>query len=105
MDRRSFLKRSIVASAAAAIAVVIDNRNDFLQVMGQADAVRNSPMNKTSNISANRLIYGGNYFSGYGHGRESVDVSELRMRRTRFTQTGFLAGWATDSDLPTQQFC
>jgi len=105
MDRRSFLKRSIVASAAAALALVIDSRNVFLQAIDQAGAVQKTPRGKTSNISANRLIYGGNLFNGYGRGRESVDVSELRLQRIRLSQMGFLAGWAADSNLPTQQFC
>jgi hypothetical protein len=105
MDRRSFLKRSIAATAAAAIALVIDNRSVFLQAMGQTGVVQITPMSKTSNIATNRLIYGGNLFTGYGHGRESVDVSELRLRRTRLTQTGFSAGWAADSNLRTQEFC
>ena len=99
------MKRSIVASAAAALALVIDSRNVFLQAIDQAGAVQKTPRGKTSNISANRLIYGGNLFNGYGRGRESVDVSELRLQRIRLSQMGFLAGWAADSNLPTQQFC
>ena len=105
MDRRDFLKRSIAASAAAAIALVIDSRNVFLLAMDKAGAVQNTPRGETRHIAANRLTYGGNLFNGYGRGRESVDASEPRVQKTRLSQTGFLAGWAANKELGTHQFC
>jgi hypothetical protein len=119
MDRRDFLKRSIAASAAVAAALSIDSHDALAKAIAATEAVKWLPSGRTPAypgapgpgqagrigiLRTSRLVCGGNLFNGYAHGRDSVDGADLRLHRTRLSQTGFLAGWQPGSDLGSHQF-
>ena len=77
---------------------------DLCKANQQTRMVKGLHAGRTGNFNAGRLVCGGNLFNGYARGRDLPDDSDLRLQRTRLSQTGFLAGWRA-SDFATQQFC
>jgi hypothetical protein len=108
MDRRDFLKRSIAASVLAALTLVIDESCAIPQwAEGRIEpyrTVKGLPTGKMGSVTTGRMTCGGNLFNGYARGRDSVDASDLRLHRTRLSQTGFMAGWQATSDLGSHKF-
>ena len=81
LNRRDFLKKSIVGSAVAASALSLEEKA-LLAAANKpaapaADAVKSMPMGKIGNVKISRLICGGNLTNGYAHSRDLIYVSDL----------------------------
>jgi len=81
LNRRDFLKKSIVGSAAAASAMSLEEKA-LLAATNKpaaptADAVKGMPTGKIGNVKISRLICGGNLTNGYAHSRDLIYVSDL----------------------------
>ena len=99
MDRRDFLKRSIATSVLAALSIEINEYEGILlPTKGKIE-----PNKSVKGLPTDRMVFGGNLFSGYARGRDSVDAGVSGLRRTRLSR-GFLAGWQPVSDLGSQKF-
>jgi len=81
LNRRDFLKKSIIGSAAAASALSLEEKT--LLAAGKkptaptADAVKGMPTGKIGKVTISRLICGGNLTNGYAHSRDLTYVSDL----------------------------
>jgi hypothetical protein len=82
LDRREFLKSSLVGSAAAAAALSLEERallaaaQDSGKVTPEA-GVQGLPAGKIGNVTISRLICGGNLIGGWAHSRDLTYVSPL----------------------------
>ncbi len=85
LDRRSFLKNSLMASSAAALALSFEEQS-LLAQQGQPaapapkPAPQKFPMGKLGKLSVSRMICGGNLIAGFAHSRDLIYVSELLKR-------------------------
>jgi hypothetical protein len=82
LNRRNFLKKSVIASAGAAIALSSQNRtlSEETKKPGMslpADSSKGLPAGKIGNIKISRLVCGGNLISGWTHSRDLKYVSSL----------------------------
>ena len=81
LNRRDFLKKSIVGSAAAASALSLEEKTLLAAAKKPskptADAVKGMPMGKIGKVKISRLICGGNLTNGYAHSRDLTYVSDL----------------------------
>jgi hypothetical protein len=84
VNRREFLKKSIVGSAAAASLLSLEEKILLAQGQGgeksdgpAAESGRKVPMGKIGKVTISRLICGGNLTNGYAHSRDLVYVSDL----------------------------
>jgi len=82
LNRRNFLKKSIVTSAAVTSALSLEERALLAAVKkpagpAPADSVKGMPTGKIGNVKISRLICGGNLTNGYAHSRDLIYVSEL----------------------------
>ncbi len=82
LNRRQFLKKSIVTSAAVTSALSLEEKALLAatkkpRAAAPADSVKGMPMGKIGNVKISRLICGGNLTNGYAHSRDLVYVSEL----------------------------
>ena len=81
--RRGFLKRTIAASAGAALSLSFEERvllaKDEKKAPQPARAaeVKAMPTGKIGNVTVARLICGGNLISGFAHSRDLIYVSPL----------------------------
>lgn len=81
INRRDFLKKSIVGSAAAVSALSLEEKT-LLSAANKpaaptADAVKGMPTGKIGKVKISRLICGGNLTNGYAHSRDLIYVSDL----------------------------
>jgi hypothetical protein len=82
LNRRNFLKKSIVASAAVTSALSLEEQTLLAAVKkpagpAPADSVKGMPTGKIGNVKISRLICGGNLTNGYAHSRDLIYVSSL----------------------------
>lgn len=83
IDRRGFLKKSVITTAGTAIALSLEEKillaqNDQSPPVAQPEKDSNTlPQGKIGNLSISRVICGGNLISGYAHSRDLVYVSTL----------------------------
>jgi hypothetical protein len=81
LNRRDFLKKSIIGPAAAASALSLEEKTLLAAAKKPAaptaDAVKGMPTGKIGNVKISRLICGGNLTNGYAHSRNLIYVSEL----------------------------
>jgi hypothetical protein len=81
LNRRDFLKKSIVGSAVAASALSLEEKALLAAankpVVPTADAAKGMPTGKIGNVKISRLICGGNLTNGYAHSRDLIYVSDL----------------------------
>jgi len=81
LNRRDFLKKSIVGSAAAASALSLEEKALLAAAKKPAaptgDAVKGMPTGKIGKVKISRLICGGNLTNGYAHSRDLIYVSDL----------------------------
>lgn len=79
LNRRKFLKKSIVASTGAVLGLSLEEKALLAKPTGQAprDSTTDLPMGKIGNVKISRLICGGNLINGYAHSRDLRYVSEL----------------------------
>jgi len=69
MNRRQFLTKSLVSSAAGAIISA--------KASSAAGPAANFPMGRIGNVNISRLIIGGNQFSGWSHSRDLPYLRDL----------------------------
>ncbi len=82
LNRRNFLKKSIVGSAAITSALSLEEQTLLAAVKkpagpAPADSVKGMPTGKIGNVKISRLICGGNLTNGYAHSRDLTYVSDL----------------------------
>jgi hypothetical protein len=84
LDRRSFLRKSLVAASASTIAASFEEQALRAHAAEQkpaastvAPAAAPFPNGKLGKLSISRLICGGNLISGFAHSRDLIYVSEL----------------------------
>jgi hypothetical protein len=80
IDRRSFLKNSLMASAGAGLALSLEEKallaKEVKKKVVQKDSLQ-MPMGKIGSLEISRLICGGNLIAGYAHSRDLIYVSSL----------------------------
>ncbi len=83
LNRRSFLKKSIITSTTAALGLSLEekallaNQSKKTTARPQESSAKNMPMGKIGNIKISRLFAGGNLISTFAHSRDLVYVSSL----------------------------
>ncbi len=97
LNRRSLLKKSVVASAGAGLALSLEERI-LLAALAKKPAstapggsVKGLPMGKIGNVEITRMLCGGNLTSGYAHSRDLKYVSSLL--RHYFTDEKIIETW------------
>ena len=99
-DRRSFLRRSLLASAGSALAPSLEEKILLAQTKQSGshtteDARRNAPhglpCGMIGTVRLSRLILGGNLIGGVAHSRDLTYVSELI--RNYFTDEKIMETW------------
>jgi hypothetical protein len=81
LDRRDFLKKSVISTAAITSALSLEEKT-LLAAMNksnelQADAVKDLPAGRIGKVKISRIICGGNLIGGYAHSRDLTYVSSL----------------------------
>ena len=83
LNRRSFLKKSIITSTTAALGLSLEekallaNQAKKNTARPQESSTKNMPMGRIGNVKITRLICGGNLISTFAHSRDLVYVSSL----------------------------
>jgi len=83
LNRRKFLKKSIIASTGAALALSLEEKALLARATKKPAAppprgpTKGLPMGRIGNVKISRLICGGNLISGFAHSRDLVYVSSL----------------------------
>jgi hypothetical protein len=81
MNRREFVKKSLVASAAVTGALSFEEKNLLAQMKKPAKqpagSVKGLPRGKIGNLNISRIICGGNLIGGWAHSRDLMYVSSL----------------------------
>jgi len=83
LDRRSFLKKSIITSTTAALGLSLEEKALLASQAKkttsppQDDSAKGLPMGKIGNLKISRLFAGGNLISTFAHSRDLVYVSSL----------------------------
>ena len=95
LNRREFLRRSLVGSTAVTSAFSLEEKA-LLAATKRPTArpvgsVKGLPAGKIGNVTISRLICGGNLINGYAHSRNLIYVSELL--RHYFTDEKIIETW------------
>jgi len=83
LNRRGFLKKSIITSTTAALALSFEEKALLARATKKPTAppprgpTKGLPMGRIGNVKISRLICGGNLISGFAHSRDLVYVSSL----------------------------
>jgi len=83
LNRRNFLKKSVIASPAAALALSLEEKALLGASARKPAAVvpggsaKGMPMGKIGNVEISRMFCGGNLISGFAHARDLIYVSSL----------------------------
>jgi hypothetical protein len=83
LNRRSFLKKSIITSTAAALGLSLEEKALLSKAAVKPKAAPNRdtdkdfPTGSIGNVKISRLICGGNLISGFAHSRDLIYVSSL----------------------------
>ncbi len=95
MNRREFVKKSLITSAAVTGALSFEEKTLLAQMKKPAklpvDSVRGLPMGRIGELKISRLICGGNLINGYAHSRDLTYVAELL--RHYFTDEKVIETW------------
>jgi hypothetical protein len=83
LDRRNFLKKSVIGTAAITSALSLEEQA-LLAAMkkpneSRAGSVKGLPAGRIGKVKISRLICGGNLIGGYAHSRDLTYVSSLLM--------------------------
>jgi hypothetical protein len=80
VDRRDFMKKSVIAGAAASLALNMTPPADAAQDKASQDSesAAKMPVGKIGKLNIGRLISGGNLISGWSHSRDLRYVSQLQ---------------------------
>ena len=82
-NRRSFLKKSVAASAGAAFGLGFEEQALMAQAakkpvaVASAGEIKGLPMGKIGKVKISRVFAGGNLISGFAHSRDLMYVSSL----------------------------
>ena len=78
-NRRGFLKKSIAASAGAALGLSYEHKALLAKSKAAATAkpVKGLPTGKIGKLTVSKLMCGGNLISGFAHSRDLIYVSSL----------------------------
>jgi len=81
VNRREFLKKTVIGSAAVTSALSLEEKA-LLAASGRqnkppADSVKDLPAGKIGNVKVSRIICGGNLIGGYAHSRDLIYASSL----------------------------
>ena len=82
-NRRSFLKKSVAASAGAALGLSFEERALMAQAAkkppaaASAGEIKGLPMGKIGKVKISRVFAGGNLISGFAHSRDLIYLSPL----------------------------
>ena len=82
LNRRGFLKRSLIASTGAALGLSLEEKALLAETEQKTQSQQNSsikdmPMGKIGKLKISRLVCGGNLISGFAHSRDLIYVSSL----------------------------
>ncbi len=81
MNRREFVKKSLVASAAVTGALSFEEKNLLAQMKKAAKkpagSVKGLPMGRIGKLKISRIFCGGNLIGGWAHSRDLTYVSSL----------------------------
>ena len=81
LNRRDFVKKSLLASAAVTSALSLEEKALLAQMNKQgkplADSVKGLPTGRIGKVKISRIICGGNLIGGYAHSRDLIYVSSL----------------------------
>ena len=81
LNRRQFVKKSLLASAAVTSAMSLEEKALLAQMnkpaRQTAGSIKGLPMGKIGNVKISRIICGGNLIGGYAHSRDLIYVSSL----------------------------
>ena len=83
LNRRSFLKKSVMASPAAALALSLEEKALLgagarkPAAVAPGGSAKTMPMGKIGNLTISRIFCGGNLISGFAHARDLIYVSSL----------------------------
>jgi len=81
INRRQFLKKSLITSAAVTSALSLEEKALLAAAKkpakAAADSVKGLPAGRIGKVKISRLICGGNLTNGYAHSRDLIYVSEL----------------------------
>lgn len=81
LNRRQFVKKSLLASAAVTTAMSFEEKALLAQMKKPAQrtagSVKGLPAGKIGNVKISRIICGGNLIGGYAHSRDLIYVSSL----------------------------
>ena len=89
VNRRGFLKKSIVAPAAVTFGLSFEEKALLAATTGKATVpvpqgtAKGTPIGRIGNLKISRLLCGGNLISGFAHSRDLIYVS--RLLKTYFT--------------------
>lgn len=104
-NRRSFLKKSVIASAGAALGLSLEEKillarqkkgKEKPDVELPKGDIKALPAGKIGNVKISRIICGGNLISGTAHSRDLIYVSELL--RHYFTDEKVIETWQTSEE-------
>ena len=80
-DRRGFLRRSVISSAAVTAALSFEEKALLAAVKKQSKpptgSVKGLPAGNIGNVKISRIICGGNLIGGFAHSRDLIYVSSL----------------------------
>jgi len=76
INRRNFLKKSIIAPTGAAISLTFEEKALSAAPAGEG-SIKGLPTGKIGNVKISRLFIGGNQFSGWSHSRDLKYLREL----------------------------
>jgi len=95
MNRREFVKKSLITSAAVTSALSFEEKTLLAQMKKPAklpaDSVKGLPAGRIGQVKISRIICGGNLINGYAHSRDLTYVSELL--RHYFTDEKVIETW------------
>ncbi len=81
LNRREFVKKSLLASAAITSALSLEEKALLAQMNKQnkpsSDSVKGLPAGRIGNLKISRIICGGNLIGGFAHSRDLIYVSSL----------------------------
>jgi hypothetical protein len=83
LNRRSFLKTSIITSTTAALGLSLEEKTLLARQVNKTTArpqesfAKKMPLGRIGNVKISRLICGGNLISGFAHSRDLIYVSSL----------------------------
>jgi len=76
VNRRNFIKKSMIASTGAALGLSLEQKALSAAPAGD-DSAKSMPTGKIGNVQISRLITGENQFSGWSHSRDLKYLREL----------------------------